>query len=58
MVGPSPKVGIPAAASMTRREPQRGHFKTSFDHTLIIRSAQLNFGPSLGQLGAAPAAPQ
>ena len=36
------------AASMTRREPQRGHFRTSFAKTLIIRSAQLNFGPSLG----------
>ncbi len=43
MVGPSEM-----AASMTRREPQRGHFRTSFAKTLIIRSAQLNFGPSLG----------
>ncbi len=58
MVGPSPKVGIPAAASVRRREPYRGHVRTSFAKTLIIRSAQLNFGLSLGQLGAAPAASQ
>ena len=56
MVGPSTEVGIPAAASMRRREPQRGHAKTFFANTLIIRSAQLNFGPARGQLGVAPAA--
>ena len=51
MVGPSV-----IAASMRRREPQRGHFRTSFDHTLIMRSNQRDVGPSLGRLGAAPTA--
>jgi hypothetical protein len=42
---------------MWRREPQRGHFKTSFANTLCIRSAQLNFGPCAGWFGAVPETP-
>jgi hypothetical protein len=43
MVGPSV-----IAANIRRREPQRGHVRRSFPNTLIIRSAQLNFRPTLG----------
>jgi hypothetical protein len=45
------------AANICRREPQRGHFRTSLDQTRIIRSAQLNLGPVEGWFGAAPAVP-
>jgi hypothetical protein len=57
IVTPSPNVDDAAAASMWRREPQRGHFKTSFANTLCIRSAQLNFGPCAGWSGAVPETP-
>ena len=44
------------AASMCRREPQRGQFKTSFAKTLKINWAQVNFGPTAGWFGSAPEA--